>query len=351
MSLCENHKENLVSSKPVTGRKYRETRAKIVKIIEEKLGGEIIEKVHIEDEILYGNPRMVITLESSNPQKLFGKKGTTQKRIQEELEKALEEKMVLNIKKIQNLKQEDIITLSSWSKQKLKFEKTKPNVKSSPILRESTLIKPTRAGVYIDAPNIVMPRRTLGWEFNYKALAEFLRERYELIHPKYYDCQSYKKDESGLVIDESGLPVVSYRHKKDLDGITSSMKFEKVTKLPKVLKNGNYKNNMDSAIAYDIGVEKRLWDVLVLFSGDGDFYYPIEKLLQLGKNVHIYSFRSSLGREFEKFIEIGKIQFYDLEEISKIKGMRRSNVSQKHGKRHWDRYHPKNLPQVWESEY
>lgn len=42
-------------------------------------------------------------------------------------------------------------------------------------------------------------------------------------------------------------------------------------------------------MGFDIAQDHELWDTLVLFSGDGDFLYPIQKLLQQEKTILVVS--------------------------------------------------------------
>jgi uncharacterized LabA/DUF88 family protein len=46
---------------------------------------------------------------------------------------------------------------------------------------------------------------------------------------------------------------------------------------------------VDTEMGFDLAEYQEKFDHLVLFSGDGDFYYPLEKLINKGKSLKIYS--------------------------------------------------------------
>ena len=73
--------------------------------------------------------------------------------------------------------------------------------------------------------------------------------------------------------------------------------FEVHTKPVKYIE-GYRKCDFDVEITTEFFLNLDKFETLILFSGDGDFAYPVKKLLEQKKRVFIVSSRGSLGREF-----------------------------------------------------
>ncbi|KAM0226841.1 hypothetical protein ACHAPO_012026 [Fusarium lateritium] len=84
----------------------------------------------------------------------------------------------------------------------------------------------------------------------------------------------------------------------------------------------------DVTLAIDMTAHAKIWSDagmpcdIVLVSGDGDFFPAAVKALELGSNVHIWSWRSSLSQSFRRLEEhlenrplygVGQIRIHELD--------------------------------------
>jgi len=67
-------------------------------------------------------------------------------------------------------------------------------------------------------------------------------------------------------------------------------------------KGGTNKWNVDTEMWYDIAMDQSLRDCLILFTGDGDFLYPIQKLISLGKSIVVVSTKWHIAKELIDYI-------------------------------------------------
>jgi len=91
------------------------------------------------------------------------------------------------------------------------------------------------------------------------------------------------------------------------------IKFCTITKPLKKIKISEssfiYKCNFDVEITTDILLEKYSIDELILFSGDSDFNYLIDKLKNMGKKVIVFSSKKTLSWELK--LKVNKVVYLE----------------------------------------
>ena len=96
------------------------------------------------------------------------------------------------------------------------------------------------------------------------------------------------------------------------------MEYNGFTIVPKLAKDfvsesgeQTMKGNMDGEMIVDMMDISASLDHIVIFSGDGDFRYAVQKLQQRGKRVTVVSSEGSIANELKRQADI----FVDLEEL------------------------------------
>ena len=139
-----------------------------------------------------------------------------------------------------------------------------------------------QALVLIDWANIRNQQKKLGWEIDLEKLYQWLLSCEQIEKAMFF--YGYENNE---------------KSKKFLKKI-EEIGFEVVTKEVKYLgKQKNPKCDFDTEIACEIILNQNKYRNIVLFSGDGDFKYPLQEFLLAGKKkkIFIISYRGSIGKE------------------------------------------------------
>jgi uncharacterized LabA/DUF88 family protein len=176
------------------------------------------------------------------------------------------------------------------------------------------------AGVYIDGANILHGSKKAGWKVDYKKLKNYLEGMYKVKNISFYDSIGYERSkEGGFLYDKKGLLKINNAQ----DNFHNFLKGEGYRTVIKKLKfiNNDFskpKNNMDTYLTIDVLQELDQWDNLVLFSGDCDFDRLVETVMNKGKNIAIYSFKSRLSYELRtKGINFPAVTFHIIDNLQK----------------------------------
>jgi uncharacterized LabA/DUF88 family protein len=157
--------------------------------------------------------------------------------------------------------------------------------------------KKERTIVIVDYGNVEKWKNSLKWKVDIKRLAglvknlsfgkQFLR--------RFYYGSDYGSDEKSEILSEWSRSVLE-RAKMN--------RFEVVSKRVKYIYNQNNKYgfekkcDLDVEMAVDLIKERDNYDVIILFSGDGDLMYAIEYLKENYQKVcFVFSARGHIGRE------------------------------------------------------
>lgn len=159
-----------------------------------------------------------------------------------------------------------------------------------------------KAAVFIDAANIELSAKDLGFKIDYKKLFRFLDKNSKLVYIGFYTVRFDNKKHDGFLT------------------ILKKTGFKLITKPIKIIKNRNKKlgdlrkANFDVEIAVDALKKISQFTTIILFSGDSDFYYLLDHLKKQDKRIVVVSLKHHVSKEL---IEISHF-YLDLQKIRKI---------------------------------
>jgi uncharacterized LabA/DUF88 family protein len=116
---------------------------------------------------------------------------------------------------------------------------------------------------FIDAQNLHMAIKEIGWKIDYKRLRIYLKEHHRVI--KAYMFMGFKPDEQQLYnyLQDSGYTLI----------------FKTILEL----KNGKVKGNCDAELVLQAMIDFEKYKKAVIVSGDGDFHCLIKYLKECNK--------------------------------------------------------------------
>src|SRR3989344_2343299 len=163
-----------------------------------------------------------------------------------------------------------------------------------------------KAGVFIDAANIELSAKDLGFQVDYRRLYKWLSKECSLKFIGFFTVRfNNKKHDAFLtVLKKSGYKLTT-----------------KPLKLIKKRRDGTHlrKANFDVEIAVEAMKRIDSFDTVILFSGDSDFDYLIKELKKQNKKVIIASLRYHVAKELiessDFYLDLRKIR----KEIQRVK--------------------------------
>jgi uncharacterized LabA/DUF88 family protein len=162
-----------------------------------------------------------------------------------------------------------------------------------------------RVALFIDGANLYQAARALGFDIDYRRLLEVFSRGCRFLRAYYYTALLDEQEYSPI------RPLVDWL---DYNGYTM------VTKPLREYSAGagrrKYKGNMDVEIAVDVMETAERADLIVLFSGDGDFRRLIEAVQRRGVRVAVVStirtqppmIADELRRQADHFIDLAELQ-------------------------------------------
>lgn len=155
-----------------------------------------------------------------------------------------------------------------------------------------------KTAVFIDGSNMFMSTRQLGFDIDYRKLAEFIdyNDEGSLVGLYYYTA--IWEDEQGNKKIQRIVDFLGY------NGYT-------VVSKPATSNETRIKGNMDVELAVDMYRLARRVDRMYLFSGDGDFTYLVQEIQKLGVWVCVISAKDLASNKLIKQAN----QFLDLKDI------------------------------------
>ena len=139
--------------------------------------------------------------------------------------------------------------------------------------------------VFIDAANIELSAKDLGFKIDYKKLAELLHKQGKVVYLGFYTVRFANKG-----------------HDKFLTMLKKSG-YKLITKPMKIIKNRDKKlgdirkANFDVEIAVDAIKMLEKFKTVILFSGDSDFNYLIKELRKFGKTAIVISLKHHIAKD------------------------------------------------------
>jgi uncharacterized LabA/DUF88 family protein len=167
--------------------------------------------------------------------------------------------------------------------------------------RQSSL---PRAALFIDGANLYATTKNLGFDIDYKKLLKHMNAQYDVLRAFYYTAMIEDQEYSSIRplvdwLDYNGYRVVT----KPVKEFTDSMGRRK------------YKGNMDIELALDAVELAEHIDVMILFSGDGDFTRLVEVMGRRGVRTVVVStiqtqpamIADDLRRKADTFIDLAQM--------------------------------------------
>ncbi len=171
-------------------------------------------------------------------------------------------------------------------------------------------MKKPKAKTYIDGANIFYTQKKLGWSLDWQKVKNYLGRRWDVIEHCYY--VGLKQG------DDKIRGYLKYLDYINFTVITKPLKVIQINQNHPLYQLHNYKQihkcNFDVEISTDIVFDRTKIDEIILFSGDSDFKYLIEKIKNVGKKIIVFSSRKTISWEL-KLAASEYVFIEDLEEI------------------------------------
>ena len=167
-----------------------------------------------------------------------------------------------------------------------------------------------RFAVFIDSANFRRSKQSINMYVNDVKLLDYFRKNNgESIFLRIYHYESIPREDGS----EDRADLVHRIHRR-LDFMAYNG-FTVVSKPSKDIIDASgeavLKGNMDGEMIVDMMAISESLDHIVVFSGDGDFRYAIEKLQERGKRVTVVSSEGSIANELKRQADT----YIDLEEL------------------------------------
>jgi len=172
---------------------------------------------------------------------------------------------------------------------------------------------PKKAGLYVDAQNMFMGGRSLGWLIDYQKLSDYIEKQFNvgLGIKSYYSPAGYEIDSKRRYLkDESGKYILNAKQQKFfrfLQGIGY-----RVVTHPLKLINGDPskpKDKSDTYLVADAITEMTSLEVMFICGGDSDFEPLIIKAAAAGVEVRVLSFKKFISWEI-KNLSVNKVNVH-----------------------------------------
>jgi uncharacterized LabA/DUF88 family protein len=157
---------------------------------------------------------------------------------------------------------------------------------------------------FIDATNIIYSASRLGWKVDFKKLAKYLKERYGVKRILYY-----------AGVDTKNLKQMRFYEKLQEFG------FELRLIPVKTFSDGKKKADVDSRMTFEMMLYLEKYDNLVVFTGDGDYYWVLEYLKNI-KNIKLFGCGRSIAKELKQLLG-GNVT--DMDSIKKLVSFSQKN--------------------------
>ena len=157
-----------------------------------------------------------------------------------------------------------------------------------------------RMSIFIDGANMMYAQRKLGWQIDFKKIVDVVSKDKVLINAFYYARDPKDEDEKRFYgfLTWTGYTVRTKAVKRWIDPDTDE---------------SSYKCNLDIEMVVDIFNTASLYDVAVIFTGDGDFGRAVELLRSKGKRIIACSVTDMISYELANAVD----QYIDLSELKR----------------------------------
>ena len=149
--------------------------------------------------------------------------------------------------------------------------------------QDSTDATTTSTYVFIDATNIIYGAHNSGWRMDFEKLLHYLKNRFQSTKVLYY-----------AGVDNENKKQIQFYNK--LKEFGYSLRLVPVKKF----KDGKKKADVDSRMTFEMMKYFSLYDNVIIFTGDGDFFWVLEHLIQVKKSIKLIAHGNSTARELKK---------------------------------------------------
>ncbi|MCL4374508.1 NYN domain-containing protein [Patescibacteria group bacterium] len=146
---------------------------------------------------------------------------------------------------------------------------------------------------FIDATNIIYGTGGAGWKVDFKKLISYLKGRYQALKVLYYGG-----------VDSNNQKQLNFYKK------LKSFGYELRLVPVKTFKDGKKKADVDSRMTFEIMLLLNQYNNAIFMTGDGDFFWVFEYLIQTKINVKLIANSRSTARELKQLF---KQHFTDLQ--------------------------------------
>jgi len=161
-----------------------------------------------------------------------------------------------------------------------------------------------RIAIFIDGSNILYTLKNLGWYIDWIKVRDYYAKKHNLVSANFYRAYHIPPtdEEKGFskFMATSGFALVEKQLKEIYDHKTGKTHF---------------KGNLDIELVVDVMATSHLFDIMVLFSGDGDFVPMIRSLKSKGKIVKVVS---SQGSSAIELLQVVGMDYDDLNDLRPI---------------------------------
>lgn len=156
--------------------------------------------------------------------------------------------------------------------------------------------------VFIDASNIIYGCNSKKWKMDFKKLFKYLKERFNAEKVFYF----------------AGLDP---ENKKQLGFYEKLQEFGYILRLVplKTFSDGSRKGDVDSRMTFEIMRQYENFDKTVVLTGDGDYFWVLEYLIENDKKVRILSFPNRTAQELKKLVKGNFASLTSLKSILEFK--------------------------------
>lgn len=146
-------------------------------------------------------------------------------------------------------------------------------------------MKKQRTYAFIDATNIIYGVSDNGWKVDFEKLAKYLRERFKVTKILYY-----------AGIDTENLKQIKFYEKLQTFG------YELRLVPVKTFSDGKKKADVDSRMTFEMMLYFKDYAGIIIFTGDGDYYWVLEYLLKKKKDIRLFGCGRSIARDLKKLL-------------------------------------------------
>jgi uncharacterized protein (TIGR00288 family) len=185
-----------------------------------------------------------------------------------------------------------------------------PKNKNDLTQKLALLVSNKRVGVYIDSANLYYSTNKANIKLDYFQIAKWFRDHCNLTCLNFYTAYDPQDDKQQSFFDD--IEKAGY----------------KLIKKPIKVFGDMIKGNMDIELAVDALMNKDNYDIIVLISGDGDFFYLVQALEHLSKKTIILGVGGFTSYELHQEAD----NYFFLNRISNVWQKQKKSQSKKQNK-------------------